>query len=421
MSDEIRLSIQKRASLKTQITTVSNLLDKGKIDNATLKLRIARITALFHAFEESNDELIIADPGSGHVVEAISITEKFYTLAGRAENILGGTNLSERCSVASGGGSQNNIDTNLCTLKRKIKLPTAPLPTFDGNYENWLNFKNTFNNLIGNNSELSDMDKFYYLKSALTGEAENKLKIFSVDGMNYAKAWELLEKAYQVKRVLISRHLSLMMKVPNLENETSIGLSKLADEMQQNVASLKTLGVDINSEIIVHILENKLPKNTLERWEQTLSRDEFPTADLMYEFLYRTAVCASKRERARKSDTHRDKHEFQTKKRKVTSSNNQTFLANVDKKCVACKEETHPLFMCKKFKQLPVDKRIELVKIAKLCYNCMRSHLGKECKFSACKICGKRHNSLLHFDSRSNTQITTQIPTKSDVANEKSD
>ncbi|EFN61322.1 hypothetical protein EAG_09828, partial [Camponotus floridanus] len=66
---------------------------------------------------------------------------------------------------------------------------------------------------------------------------------------------------------------------------------------------------------------------------------------------------------------------------------NQTFLTSVSRNCIVCKSKRHPLFMCDKFKQLPVPKRIEIVKNVELCYNCLRSHRDNSCKFSNCTIC----------------------------------
>jgi len=153
--------------------------------------------------------------------------------------------------------------------------------------------------MIGSQTDLSDIAKLHYLKSALIGEAASKMRIFEVDGINYSKAWDVLERSYEVKRVLISRHLSSILNTLGFERETSSGLSRLADDMQQHVAALNTLGVSVGQEMIVHILEMKLSKNTLEKWETTLDRDSFPSADQMYEFLYKIAVCASKRERTK--------------------------------------------------------------------------------------------------------------------------
>ncbi|XP_011883829.1 PREDICTED: uncharacterized protein LOC105570979, partial [Vollenhovia emeryi] len=315
----------------------------------------------------------------------------------RVENILNTTNLSSASTNASSDEIRERPSGPPAIQKQRIKLPEAPLPTFDGKYEGWLSFKNAFDNMIISRADLSDLDKLQYLKSALTGAAANKIKIFASDGIEFAKAWELLEKAYEVKRILISRHISLIMNLPTLEKKTTNGLSKLAHDTQQHVASLNALGVSVGEEIIVHIIETKLPKNTLEKWEATLERDEYPKLEQIYEFLYKTAVCASKRERSKSADVDRHKDEYGAKKRQRTSLN-QAFFLNTSRNCIACKIKQHPLYLCTRFKQLIVPKRIELVRSAKVCYNCLRSHRDSPCKFSSCTICHKRHNTLLHLD-----------------------
>jgi len=53
--------------------------------------------------------------------------------------------------------------------------------------------------MIDTRSELSEVEKLQYLQSALTGEMANKIKILSIEGTNYRKAWDLLKRAYEVK------------------------------------------------------------------------------------------------------------------------------------------------------------------------------------------------------------------------------
>ncbi|XP_071641515.1 uncharacterized protein [Temnothorax longispinosus] len=402
MSERIKLLMQKRTSLKSQITNVSNLLDKGKVDNATLTLRIARLTELYQNFEDLNDELVVLEPDEGHQDEFTHIQERFYSLAGKIENILGAAkNTNADAGIANDETRNDNTGAVGSVKKRRIKLPEAQLPTFDGKYENWLSFKNAFRNMIGSQTDLSDVDKLHYLKSALIDDAANKVRIFAIDGINYVNAWELLERSYEVKRVLISRHLSLILNTPVLDKETMNGLSKLADDTQQHVASLAALNVTVGSEMIVHILESKLPKVTLERWEASLERDEFPKLDQLYEFLYKSAVCASRKERAKIGDTEKGKGEPPGKKKRYAS--NQALLINSSRNCIVCKTKKHPLYLCDKFKKLPVPKRIETVRNAKICYNCLRSHRDSPCKFSNCTICQKRHNTLLHYDQYAST------------------
>jgi len=62
-------------------------------------------------------------------------------------------------------------------------------------------------------------EKLQYLQSALAREAVNKIKILTIKRTNYRKAWDLLKHAYEVKRVLISRHLSLLINLPILEKK----------------------------------------------------------------------------------------------------------------------------------------------------------------------------------------------------------
>jgi len=59
------------------------------------------------------------------------------------------------------------------------------------------------------------------------------------------------------------------------------------------------LRVSVGSEILVNILESKLPKVAVDKWEETLSQDKFPKINELYEFLYRIAVRVSKRARTK--------------------------------------------------------------------------------------------------------------------------
>lgn len=52
MADRVKILVQKRTSLKSKITTLVNIFDKGKMDNSSLKVRMARLKKLYHAYEE---------------------------------------------------------------------------------------------------------------------------------------------------------------------------------------------------------------------------------------------------------------------------------------------------------------------------------------------------------------------------------
>ncbi|XP_011689978.1 PREDICTED: uncharacterized protein LOC105451309 [Wasmannia auropunctata] len=124
------------------------------------------------------------------------------------------------------------------------------------------------------------------------------------------KFYEGQQATHETCEALVEEIYKLLEIKKRFEKETAFNLSKLADDMQQHVASLNTLGVSAGSEMLVHFMESKLPKVTLEKWDITLERDEFPKPDQMYEFLYKTAVCASKRERSKALESDKNKAEL---------------------------------------------------------------------------------------------------------------
>jgi len=75
-------------------------------------------------------------------------------------------------------------------------------------------------------------------------------------------------------------------------------------------------------------------------------------------------------------------------------------VATPNQSCIHCKNK-HFIFQCESFRKLPVEKRIEIIRNAHLCINCLRSgnHQAKNCTASLCRKCGKPHNTLLHFGS----------------------
>ncbi|XP_055623493.1 uncharacterized protein LOC129766918 [Toxorhynchites rutilus septentrionalis] len=72
----------------------------------------------------------------------------------------------------------------------RVKLPELKLPTFSGNLRDWLSFRDTFRNLIIDNSQLSDIDKFTYLRTSLTAEAVQEIGSIELTAANFSLSVE---------------------------------------------------------------------------------------------------------------------------------------------------------------------------------------------------------------------------------------
>jgi len=73
-------------------------------------------------------------------------------------------------SRSSLSGNTNN------SLRSHIKLQTIALPTFEGDTCSWLQYRDTFEALIVNNTALSNIQKVHYLIASLKNEAKHFIR-----------------------------------------------------------------------------------------------------------------------------------------------------------------------------------------------------------------------------------------------------
>lgn len=90
-----------------------------------------------------------------------------------------------------------------------IRLPRIELPTFEDVYENWHTFYDMFNSLIHSNRDLSNTQKFHYLRS-LKSDAAEVVSSLKISGDNYADAWVRLKERYDNKRLIIQNHIKYL-------------------------------------------------------------------------------------------------------------------------------------------------------------------------------------------------------------------
>lgn len=396
--DSLRLLIQKRNTQKNHINIFDDFqeLYNAETDLGELQIRLQNIYKVFSNFDDVNDEIVILDHEIDHSEKRSNIQKNYFRVTSKAQSLIptylpqiilpnvNNNNLNTSVS------NETNLSENQVT-RRKIKLPRASLPSFTGRYEEWISFKHSFSTLIRDNEELSNIEKLQYLRSSLKDEALKKIQVLPITEDNYERAWNLLERSYDDFRMLISRHMSLLLHLPMQDKENAKGLMTLADESQQHVQSLATLGVELTPEIVVQIIEDKLHKNTLEKWEETLKRGEYPRLEELIDFLYQTASRLTKRK------NEFDKNQEPNCKQPKMHGKGHALVAKT-KKCSHC-SESHFIWRCEKFLKLSVPDRVKTIKSLKLCYTCLGSHLGKSCKFGTCPKCNKRHNPLLHLET----------------------
>lgn len=309
---------------------------------------------------------------------------------------------SKLSKFVSSHSDQSTSGRETITMRSNLlKLPKITIPNFSGKYHEWTTFRDLFTSMIHNNESLDSVQKLQYLKSYLTGEAEQLLRNIPVSDTNYTRCWSLLEQRYNNKKYLSHCILKRLLSQKNATTESPGFLKDLMDTSTDCLSGLSNLGIDVSNWdiIVIHLLSLKLDPESRRQWElnvaTNLTSDDLPTFTQFKEYL-------TNRYRALEFLEPKGANKTPSAYAKPSSSgSNKPQVLHVTKApTLACEycSEPHKLCFCKKFASDDYIKRHEFVTNNRLCYNCLGSnHSVKFCqKATKCRICHRRHHSLLH-------------------------
>lgn len=406
--DRVKHILVKITSFENQMKHFSTALEQKRYDAVTAEIRLGGLTQLMTDYERYNDELTVIDSSNEKLKIFFDLQDRYLSIASKVKKMQ---------TVSS--SLPEGINESICERQKLAKLPVIQIPTFDGTHEQWLSFRNTFKTMVDKRTDITDLTKFSYLKTALKGEAANKLAIFDASDENYKLAWDLLVESYERKRILASKHIKALLHLPVITKVSSTALNALHDEVRQHMTTLKSIGVTPDDTTMIEIISEKLPPTSRREWEKTLDMDTFPTLDQFYKFLrdstnllfsYEESVNQIQAKK-RTGDNTQPPAKF---KRDNSSARVFATLSNVSP-CLKCKSK-HYLYACPEFLQLQVQQRWNFVRENKLCRNCLRAHAGQCTSKYHCKHCEKKHHSLLHSEKRQQDSNTNQGSTNNTSA-----
>ena len=422
---DLAVLVKKRATLKSKLTTFDKFLKRtpnAEISDkffSELEKRIQNFTTILSEYEEIQGEIDILneDENEDQEEEREEFEIRYYSLLVEAEECISKRNNSttavvdqnqeQTTQILVGVTNNNSMSASTNTtrsLTAGVRLPQIKLPQFCGKYENWLEYRDTFESLIHNSSEIGDIEKFHYLRASLTENAAQIINAIEFSAANYHIAWDLLCGRYNNKRLLVHNHLKSIFNLNNHSKESASNIRTLIDDISKHTRSLMTLQQPVQhwDTVIIHIIAAKLDPKTAREWEEYKTSGEFPTLEEFKSFL----KC-----KAELLETLQLNHPSRPRDEKRV-----TLLTTRDK-CQLC-EDNHPLYFCSKFLNMSVNARIDIVKKHKLCYNCLKTgHSSTKCNSGSCKKCWQQHNTLLHFDkgdqNRKKTDTTTNCSSSS--------
>ena len=148
------------------------------------------------------------------------------------------------------------------SVSGRTRLPKITLPRFSGDIMKWTAFWDSYKSAVHSNNELSDVDKFNYLRSLLERTAYEAVAGLTLPSANYAEAVDISEKRFGIKQLIISKHMETLLNMDVVTSDQDLrGLRRLYDGAESHIRSLKALGVDTDSygTMLSSVFLNKLP------------------------------------------------------------------------------------------------------------------------------------------------------------------
>lgn len=397
MVDLVQLRRQ-RGTIKCKLTIFDtflktikdNLTNKVPIEDYMIKdlqFRVSNIEPLLDQFDSIQLEIEYASPDEqleGEYAQRSEFTDNYCKRLAEANSIFstlackdGSVPVPPVQSVSSESSEEHSHEVSANSVNHSINLKGARLPTinlskFNGNYNKWLEFKDTFESLINVNKAITEIQRFHYLQASLEGDASKMIQSLELTAHNYKTAWQLLCNRYNNSKLLVHNHIKAIFECECLLRESASGLRNLVDTVYKNLRALETLNQPVNNwdALIIFIISTKLDKTTAREWEK--QKGESATLDDMSKF------------------------QFQ-------------FSFSSVSKCSFCKQP-HTIYTCKDFLELDVPERVKRVTDLKLCPNCLcTGHPVKACHSGPCKKCKVKHNSLLHQEPTAEPQVSLSI------------
>lgn len=374
---------------------------KDRITRSYVEIRLESLESSWKSFVKTHEDIVQEATESNKVDkyfknELFEETEELY--------VKYKWELKEMmCGFAKENTSQGVSKEYVKTKNDSIKLPKITIPTFTGDYAQWTTFKDLFVSLIHQNESLDNVQKMHYLKGLLSGEAEQLVRNIPITAANYNECWTMLSSRFDNKRFTSNCLLKRLMSQVNAVDSSS-AIKGLLDTTMECLNGLKNLGVDVESWdiIVIHIVSAKLDVESRKLWETKISaHDKLPTLVEFREFL-------EARSRALEFlDSKSTRPRLPVYKPKVHHLVNADNNANVNMSCPYCKE-SHKIANCKQFAKESYESRHDFVQTKGLCFNCLgANHSIKYCRqTSSCRVCKRRHHSLLHPKSSSNPAVS---------------
>lgn len=437
---------QKRAAVRSQVTKLlaetDAYIESQEKNEKHLKVLLARISAIQAQLNEADAAIeprIPDEEAEQNFARTLEYGDKIVTYIAMLKQEINDARENRPPRTETTPSQQNEkAGAPPC----KVKLPKLDLLKFDGKSVSWQEFWEQFDQVINANSELTVLDKFGYLKAAVTGDAASVIKGLPPTARCYEDALELLKSRFGDEEGLIQAHMRKLLSVPPVRSADDVrGLRRLYDTLLSHIRGLEALGQNQNTfeALLFPVVQRSLPKEILLDFNRTTAKEQAAESSVQQTLLHEATLVTE--------DAHEKSSEKSATKGATVSSLSRliAFLRievksreglevqpNVDAKphlpgtkndhknvykphkggnpkssvatlhqttktgaCFFCTEKSHETAAC--CAEIKLEEKKKRLMAGRRCFRCTRpNHRSNVCRSNVkCAKCSKRHATTM--------------------------
>ncbi|GFV05934.1 integrase catalytic domain-containing protein [Trichonephila clavipes] len=309
-------------------------------------------------------------------------------------------------------------------LTNQPHLPKFTLESFSGkDIISFPSFWSRFKSAVHENSSLNDVDKFSYLKSVVTSDAELAIRGITLTSENYAKAMKILEDRFGCKELIVDLHMNRLLNLtPVRKSFDVIALRNLYDQLEINIRGLESLEIspDSYSCLLFPIIMKAIPPDLALEYNKKHNETQSQITDLIAylrsevesrehtEILVKPHDLELKNKNSSSNTKYfeRTSHSYPQSNRRVQGhsrfhpshksfSSANELLTAANSNCLFCFENTHMSDLCENL--CVQKKRAKLIKEGRCFICCNTGCYVKKCKKEVCSYCKGRHARAICF------------------------
>ena len=152
-----------------------------------------------------------------------------------------------------------------------FSLPKFQLPRFSVEQVEWEKFRERFCAMVKNDTTLSSVLKLQHLLSCLDGEPARRVRNLPMIGTNFAVAWDILLKRYDIPAHRLSTHLRKLLRLQTAVCKTAVEITSLMGTIAaaQRAFTLLARPVDQWDDWFIEIIILRLDQDLREDWRKT--------------------------------------------------------------------------------------------------------------------------------------------------------